>query len=150
MQLKSENCSITNNQRGFTLVEVMIVCIIVGVLVAMGIPNFIQLQDRAREATVKTNMHTIQLAIEDFAVQTLGIYPDNAASATPAGQTVENLCPFGSYPDNPFTQAATVVLWDADPAASGAIGINPATTAEYTVKGFGKNFLLLLELSTGF
>jgi prepilin-type N-terminal cleavage/methylation domain-containing protein len=148
--LKSRNHSAKTDQRGFTLVEIMIVCIIVGVLVAMGIPNFIQLQDRAREATVKTNMHMIQLAIEDFAVQTLGVYPDDGASATPAGQTVEDLCPFGVYPDNPFTHAATVVLWDADPAASGVIGINPATASEYTVKGFGKSFMLLLELSTGF
>ena len=148
--MKARNISTISDHRGFTLVEIMIVCIIVGVLVAIGIPNFIQLQDRAREATVKTNMHTIQLAIEDFAVQTMGVYPDNAASATPAGQTVEDLCPFGVFPDNPFTQAATVVLWDADPAAPGVIGINPATVQEYTVKGFGKSFILLLELSTGF
>jgi len=148
--LKTTKISTIGDHRGFTLVEIMIVCIIVGVLVAMGIPNFIQLQDRAREAAVKTNMHTIQLAIEDFAVQTMGIYPDNAASVTPAGQTVEDLCPFGAFPDNPFTQAATVVVWDVDPAVSGVIGINPATAQEYTVKGYGKDFLLLLELSTGF
>jgi type IV pilus assembly protein PilA len=148
--LKARTFGISGSQKGFTLVEIMVICIIVGVLVAMGIPNFIQMQDRAREATVKTNMHSIQLALEDFAVQTVGIYPDNAASTTPAGQTVEDLCPFGVYPDNPFTQAPTVVLWDADPAAPGVIGINPATAAEYTVKGFGKSFMLLLELSTGF
>jgi prepilin-type N-terminal cleavage/methylation domain-containing protein len=148
--VKARYRCVTCDQKGFTLVEIMIVCIIIGVLVAMGIPNFIQLQDRAREAGVKTNMHTIQLAIEDFAVQTSGVYPDNAASATPGGQTVEDLCPFGAYPENPFTQAPTGVLWDADPAASGIIGINPATTAEYTVKGFGKDFMLMLELNTGF
>jgi len=148
--VESTKRKIETDEQGFTLVEIMIVCIIVGVLVAMGIPNFIQLQDRAREASVKTNMHTIQLAIEDFAVQTLGIYPDNAASVTPAGQTVEDLCPDGAYPENPFTQAATIVVWDVDPAASGVIGINPATASDYTVKGFGKSVMLLLELSTGF
>jgi prepilin-type N-terminal cleavage/methylation domain-containing protein len=138
------------DQQGFTLVEIMTVCIIVGVLVAMGIPNFIQLQDRAKEASVKANMHMLQLAIEDFAVQTIGIYPDNGASTTPSGQTVEDLCPDGAYPENPFTHAATVVVWDVDPAAQGAIGVNPATTGEYTVKGFGKNVMLLLELHPGF
>jgi prepilin-type N-terminal cleavage/methylation domain-containing protein len=142
--------NIITNEQGFTLVEIMIVCIIIGVLVAMGIPNFIQLQDRAREAGVKTNMHTLQLAIEDFAVQTCGVYPDNGASTTPAGQTVEDLCPFGAYPENPFTMAPTVVLWDADPAAPGVIGVNPATTSAYIIKGYGKSFMLLVELHTGF
>jgi prepilin-type N-terminal cleavage/methylation domain-containing protein len=142
--------NIIRDQKGLTLVEIMTVAIIIGVLVAMGIPNFIQLQDRAREASVKGNMHTVQLAIEDFAVQTLGIYPDDAASTTPGGQTLEDICPNGVYPDNPFTQAPTVVVWDVDPAASGVIGINPATPSEYVVKGFGKSVMLLLELETGF
>ena len=148
--MKARSYSMIGDRRGFTLVEIMIVAIIIGVLVAMGIPNFIQLQDRAREAAVKANMHTVQLAIEDFGVQTMGVYPDGAASTTPGGQTVEDLCPSGAYPENPFTQAATLVSWDADPAASGTIGINPATAIDYTVKGFGKNVLLLLELHPGF
>jgi len=148
--LKAIPSCLIYDRKGFTLIEIMIVCIIIGVLVAMGIPNFIQLQDRAREAGVKANMHTIQLAIEDFAVQTSGVYPDNGASTTPGGQTVEDLCPSGAYPKNPFTQAPTGVLWDADPAAPGVIGMNPANTTDYTVKGFGKKFMLLLELTTGF
>ena len=148
--MKAVFCSIISDERGFTLVEIMVVAIVIGVLVAMGIPNFLQLQDRAREASVKANMHTMQLAIEDFAVQTAGFYPDDAASTTPAGQTVEDLCPFGAYPENPFTQAPTVVVWDADPATPGVIGINPATPTNYTVKGFGKSFMLLVELHPGF
>ena len=70
-----------SGHHGFTLLEVMIVAIIISIIVAIAIPNLIRLQDRARESGVKANMHTMQLAIEDFAVQTLGTYPDNAASA---------------------------------------------------------------------
>jgi len=138
-----------SNQRGFTLVEIMIVAIIIGVLVAIGIPNFIQMKNRAMEASVKANMHTVQLAMEDFSVQTLGVYPDDAASATGGGQTVEDLCPAGAYPVNPFTGAPTVIAWDADPANPGEIGISPATTSDYLIKGQGKSFMLLLELSPG-
>ena len=138
-----------SNQRGFTLVEIMIVCIIIGVLVAIGIPNFLQMRHRAMEASVKANMHTVQLAMEDFAVHTVGVYPDNGASATHAGQTVEDLCPDGAYPVNPFTGAPTVVLWDADPANPGQIGVSPATTSDYLIKGFGRDFMLMLELAPG-
>ena len=139
----------TFNQRGFTLIEIMIVCIIIGVLTAIGIPNFLQMRNRAMEASVKANMHTVQLAVEDYSVHTLGVYPEDAASATHSGQTVEDLCPDGAYPVNPFTGAPTVVAWDADPANPGEIGVSPATTSDYLIKGYGKDFMLLLELTPG-
>ena len=140
---------VLTNQRGFTLVEIMIVAIIIGVLAAIGIPNFLQMRHRAMEASVKSNMHTIQLAMEDFAFHTVGIYPDDGASTTHTGETVEDLCPDGAYPVNPFTGAATVVLLDADPANPGQIGVSPATTSDYLIKGFGKDFMLVLELAPG-
>lgn len=134
---------------GFTLLELVIVALIISIIVAIVLPNFIRLQARAKEASVKANMHTLQMACEDFAVQTGGWYPDDGTSVTPSGHTLEDLCPKSVFPTNPFTHLATNVLWDADPANPGVIGINPANTTDYTIKGHGRQILLLLQLTPG-
>jgi len=68
------------SERGFTLIELMIVVVIIGVLAAIAIPNFIAMQDRAKEGATKSNMHTFQLAAEDYSVMNDGVYPSNVAA----------------------------------------------------------------------
>ncbi len=133
------------SDKGFTLIELMIVVVIIGILAAIAIPNFVAMQDRAREASVKANMHTLQLAIEDFAVKNQGVYPVPADAAA-----VQANLPSGVFPVNPFTGAVNEApTWGADPAAQGRYGTNPQTIAGYTIKGYGKSALLTLQLTNG-
>ena len=91
------------NSKGFTLIELMIVVVIIGILAAIAIPNFISMQDRAREGSVKANMHTAQLAMEDFAVQNDGVYATAEADALPSGDTVQTLCMVAAVAKTPTT-----------------------------------------------
>ncbi len=56
--IKSENA--------FTLIELMVVVVIIGILAAIALPNFIRMQKRAKEADVKSVAHTLQLSLADY------------------------------------------------------------------------------------
>jgi len=113
----------------------MIVVVIIGILASMAIPNYIQMQDRAREAKVKSHAHALQLAAEDFAVRNEGIYSAAAADVQP-------LLPGAALMDNAFTGAATEPQFGAAAATAGQIGIvgviQGGVPVGYAINGFGR------------
>ena len=54
------------NQKGFTLIELMIVVAIIGILAAIAIPNFLRYQLKSKTAEAKTNMGAIKTSQEAF------------------------------------------------------------------------------------
>ena len=62
------------NQKGFTLVEIMIVVAIIGLLAAIAIPNLLRARTNANEGAMKTAMRTFSSANESY----------RAAQSTPA------------------------------------------------------------------
>ena len=136
-----------NSQKGFTLIELMIVVVIIGILAAIAIPNFIAMQNRAKEGSTKANMHTLQLAAEDYGVQNEGVY-----SAICDASHVGNLLP-GNF-KNPFSTAA--LPWEdratfaANPTATpGIVSYADSALTNYNVKGYGKAATLTLVLTSG-
>ena len=54
------------NQKGFTLIELMIVVAIIGILAAIAIPNFLSYQLRAKRAEAPTNLKAIKVSEESY------------------------------------------------------------------------------------
>ena len=67
--------------KGFTLVEIMIVVLIIGILMAIAVPNFIKARSNSRLQTVIANLKQIDSAKEQFAMET-GLKTGDAVTST--------------------------------------------------------------------
>ena len=57
-----------DGERGFTLVELMIVMAVISILLTIAIPAYLQSIKRAKEAVLKEDLHTMRSAIDQYTV----------------------------------------------------------------------------------
>ena len=138
---------------GFTLIELMIVVVVIGILAAMAASNWMSMQASAKEAAVKANCHTVQLAAEDYSVRNDGVYAASLIDNAP-GMTIIQLLPGGQRLENPFTRAITEPV-DGAAATEGQTGyqvvIQAGANVGYQIDGVGRGPALstVITLSNG-
>ncbi|PMQ01829.1 MAG: prepilin-type cleavage/methylation domain-containing protein [Dictyoglomus sp. NZ13-RE01] len=140
-------------EKGFTLIELMVVIVIIAILAAVALPNFMGATEKARESAVRSAVKTIQTAIEMYATEHSGTYTDDLNAYTA-------YLPGNQFPKSPATNQPYKVgenLFDSD----SPIKDNPTTaqqyaityqydpvTNSYTLKGYNRtNTTAVIELS---
>jgi general secretion pathway protein G len=113
----------SKRSRGFTLVEVLIVVVIMAVLAAVVIPQFSSSTDDAKRSTAEFNLSTLRSIVQTYKAQHNATNPAHDATKkelpgllgkTLANGTVDAAGPYGPYlvefPENPYTQKKDVNL----------------------------------------
>lgn len=114
------------NQKGFTLVELMVVVVILGILVAIAVPVYNSTQLKAKVNAHNANVRTIESAATMYIVDNPGVAVDiNAtAAATPAPGVMATY--LQSWPSNPLPAGhAKAGNYGLEITAAGAITVTP-------------------------
>jgi len=88
-----------SGERGFTLIELMIVVAIIGILAAIAIPKFADLIRKSNEGSTKGNLGALKGALAVYYGQNEGMYPvDDLTSLTANGTYMQNIPPANMPP----------------------------------------------------
>ena len=129
------------SSRGFTLVEILIVVIILGILAAIVIPQFTNASSDARTSSVRSTLQTLRSQIELFKIQHgdvppvgTGLIAVMTGKTNPgdvgAVSTTGTLGPYlQSFPINPLNGSSVV----GATAAAGTGWVYVVTGSGYTV-----------------
>jgi len=137
-------------KEGFTLVEILIVVIILGILAAIVIPQFTEASSEARVSNLMTNLQTIRSQLLLYKTQHLEDYPasgsgedgDDFADQMTTYTDVDgatSTTPDSDYPYGPYLQSIPTNPISGDNAVTVVTGASTAFSAPEADAGWWFN-----------
>jgi type IV pilus assembly protein PilA len=120
-----------NSEKGFTLVELLVVIVIIGILTAIALPTFLNETAKAKQVEAKQNVNSINKAQISRRAQEqsyttdldiLAISSVRADAGTPATGTTTNYSYTISTDGTAATDSATIRVASRDPGLKGFTG----------------------------
>jgi len=132
------------NSGGFTLIELMITLVIIGILSTMAVPKLSFFQQHAKLSSVKAFAHNVQLSVEAY-YMSMGNYPSSKdKDLDDLLKSFNDINVMDSVPKNPFTGSS----FSADDEAGKVTYSFDSSSQTYTINAYdASNSTIILSLS---
>jgi prepilin-type N-terminal cleavage/methylation domain-containing protein len=123
------------SSKGFTLIELMIALVIIGILSTLAVPKLSFFQQHAKLSAVKAFAHNLQLSVEAY-YMTMGNYPSSKdTDLDDLLVSLEGIDVMDTVPKNPFTGTS----FSADDSAGKITYSFDSSTQLYSISAYDAN-----------
>lgn len=104
----------TRRKTGFTLVEILIVVVILGILAAIVIPQFTSASQEAVKGALLSQLQTIESQFELYRVRNQGTAPDLGGDSNGGWGALVSAQYLKEQPYNGYTKSSAIAVGDAN------------------------------------
>ena len=130
--MKSRRYS-TSDSRGFTLIEIMVVIVILGILAGLIIPRIMGRPEEAKQLKAKIQIESIETALKLYKLDT-GAYPDTEQGLQALVQPPETGSPAKNWRAGGYLDKGRV---PSDPWGNEFVYLSPGVNGEYDLISYG-------------
>jgi general secretion pathway protein G len=118
-------------QRGFTLIELMVVIVILGILATLIVPNIMDTPDEAKQAKAKVDMTALETALKMYKLHT-GSYPTTEQGLEALVSPPETGS--GNWKEGGYLEKGRVPL---DPWGNDYVYLSPGVNGSFDITSYG-------------